>query len=78
MRGTLTVEDALARMLAGSGLHVVSNGPRTFTVVQAPADASTGAATLPLVTVRPDVADLSANASGVVPAAQAAPRSTRR
>ena len=67
VRGTLTVEDALARMLAGSGLHVVSNGPRTFTVVQAPADASTGAATLPLVTVRADVADLSANANGVVP-----------
>lgn len=65
IRGTLTVEDALARMLAGSGLRVVSNGPRTYTVVQAPVD--TSAATLPLVTVRADAADLSGNANGVVP-----------
>jgi len=65
VRGTLTTEDALARMLAGSGLRVVSNGPRTFSIVQAPVDSS--AATLPLVTVRMDGADRSAAADGVVP-----------
>ncbi|WP_342052311.1 MULTISPECIES: TonB-dependent siderophore receptor [unclassified Cupriavidus] len=65
VRGTLTVEDALARMLAGSRLRVVSNGPRTFTVVQAPAD--TSAATLPMVTVSASAADLSGYADGVVP-----------
>ncbi|WP_420991990.1 TonB-dependent siderophore receptor [Cupriavidus sp. 30B13] len=49
VRGTLTVEDALGRLLAGSGLQLVSNGPRTYTVVQAPSERSD--ATLPPVTV---------------------------
>lgn len=64
VRGTLTPEDALARMLAGSGLRVVGKGPRTFSIVQAPVDSS--AATLPLVTVSMD-ARSNAAADGVVP-----------
>jgi iron complex outermembrane receptor protein len=63
VRGTLTVEDALGRMLAGSGLQLVSNGPRTYTVVQTPPDRS--GATLPPVTVSAQ-GDGSEQAVGIV------------
>jgi len=50
VRGSLSVEDALGRLLAGSGLRLVANSPRTYTIVAAPAPGAE--ATLPPVTVR--------------------------
>ncbi|MGZ7215620.1 STN domain-containing protein, partial [Streptococcus pyogenes] len=51
VRGTLTVREALQRLLAGSGLVLQARDDQTFTVVRAEPQAG-AEAMLPTVTVR--------------------------
>ena len=53
LQGTLTVREALDRLVAGSGLVVKAQDDKTFTIERAPAPLAAGGS-LPLVSVRAD------------------------